>query len=284
MNNKSTLRLTTVALASLITASLAQAAAAPDPGDYTGLPAGTDLALVYAQRLRADEVYSKGQKVVNNLGLGINVGLFRYVHFTKLGDYIIDPQIIVPFGSQRVDLLNSKTSGIGDILVGGTLWTVADLKNSEHLGFTAFVTLPTGNDKNQGYALSNNRYALDLQAGWIHKLSDNWTMDLIGQTEFYGKQRDTDLKKDPLLRAYAHFRYGLTPGSHVAVSLRQSWGAKESINGVTQTTRQNDTNIGFTYANFVTKQVQLQFQYFRDTKVENGPKVSQLNARVLYLY
>lgn len=284
MPESTPLRRTAMALAGLITASLAQAAAAPDPGDYTGLPAGTHLALVYAQHLRANDVYSEGSKVADNLGLGVNVGLLRYVHFTKLGDYLIDPQIIVPFGSQRVDLGDSHTSGIGDIIVGGTLWTVADLKTSEHLGFTAFLTLPTGSDKNQGFALSNNRFALDLQVGWIHKLAADWTLDLIGQTEFYGQQRDTDVKKDPLVRAYAHVRYGLTPSSHVALSLRQSWGARESLNGVTQTSRQNDTNVGFTYANFVTPQVQLQLQYFRDAKVENGPKVDQVNARLLYVF
>jgi hypothetical protein len=65
--------------------------------------------------------------VVDNLDLSINAGILRYVHFMKLGDYIIDPQIILPFGSQKIGLSDSKTSGIGDLIFGGTLWTIADL-------------------------------------------------------------------------------------------------------------------------------------------------------------
>ena len=52
-----------------------------------------------------------------------------------------------------------------------------------HLG--VYKRQPTGSDKNQGFALSNNRWATDLQVGYIRKLSNNWTVDLIGETEFY---------------------------------------------------------------------------------------------------
>lgn len=272
------------ALAGLWGAGPAHAAAAPDPGDYTGLPAGTNLVVLYGQGLRADDVYASGNKVLNNLDLKVDLGLFRYVHYMKVGDYILDPQVIVPFGRQKIGLTGDRTSGIGDIIAGATLWTIADLKSGEHLGFTAFLTLPTGNDKNNGYALSNNRYALDLQAGYIRKLSEQWTIDLIAQTELYGKQRDTDVKKDPLYRGYVHLRYHTSPATHVAASYRHSWGAKEKLNGSTLVGSQNDSNIGFTFASFVNKQTQLQLQYFTDTKVQNGPKLQQLNARLLYLY
>ena len=107
----------------------------PDPGDYTGLPAGTNLLLAYAQFPRADKVYSKGNKVVDNLDLAVNAGILRYVHFMKLGDYILDPQIIVPFGNQKIGLSDSKSSGIGDVIFGATLWTIADLARGEHLGW-----------------------------------------------------------------------------------------------------------------------------------------------------
>jgi hypothetical protein len=167
----------------------------PDPGDYTALPAGTNLLLGYAQFPRADKVYSHGNKVVDNLDLSINAGILRYVHFMKLGDYIIDPQIILPFGSQKIGLSDSKTSGIGDVIFGGTLWTIADLAKGEHLGWSVFFTAPTGGDKNQGFALSNNRWATDLQVGYIRKLSNNWTIDLIGETEFYQDQRDTKSRR-----------------------------------------------------------------------------------------
>lgn len=256
----------------------------PDPGDYTGLPEGTNLLLGYAQFPRADEVYSKGNKVVSNLGLSVDAGILRYVHFTKLGGFTIDPQIIVPFGSQKIGLSGDKTSGLGDIIFGGTLWTIADLQNGEHLGWSVFFTAPTGSDKNQGFALSNNRWAIDLQAGYIKKLSDHWTLDAIAETEFYQNQRDTNAKKDPLLQLHGHLRYALSDATSLAVTYRHAWGAKETLNGTTLTGDKNNGTAMLTLASFISKQWQAQLQYSKDITVREGPKVDAVQARLLYIF
>jgi hypothetical protein len=271
-------------LAAGLSASPAFADVRPDPGDYTGLPAGTNLLLAYAQFPRGDKVYSKGNKVVDNLDLSVNAGILRYVHFMKLGDYIIDPQIIVPFGSQKIGLSDSKTSGLGDVIFGATLWTLADLAKGEHLGWSVFFTAPTGGDKNQGFALSNNRWATDLQVGYIRKLSDKWTLDLIGETEFYQDQRDTKAQKDPLLQAHGHLRYHLSDATYVAATYRHAWGAKEKLDGVELSGAKNNGTAMLTWASFVDKQWQVQLQYAQDLKIEEGPKTSSLQARVLYVY
>lgn len=271
-------------LAAGLSASPAFADVRPDPGDYTGLPAGTNLLLAYAQFPRGDKVYSKGNKVVDNLDLSVNAGILRYVHFMKLGDYIIDPQIIVPFGSQKIGLSDSKTSGLGDVIFGATLWTLADLAKGEHLGWSVFFTAPTGGDKNQGFALSNNRWATDLQVGYIRKLSDKWTLDLIGETEFYQDQRDTKAQKDPLLQAHGHLRYHLSDATYVAATYRHAWGAKEKLDGVELSGAKNNGTAMLTWASFIDKQWQVQLQYAQDLKIEEGPKTSSLQARVLYVY
>ncbi|MBS0357035.1 MAG: transporter [Proteobacteria bacterium] len=271
-------------LAAGLSASPAFADVRPDPGDYTGLPAGTNLLLAYAQFPRGDKVYSKGNKVVDNLDLSVNAGILRYVHFMKLGDYIIDPQIIVPFGNQKIGLSDSKTSGLGDVIFGATLWTLADLAKGEHLGWSVFFTAPTGGDKNQGFALSNNRWATDLQVGYIRKLSDKWTVDLIGETEFYQDQRDTKAQKDPLLQAHGHLRYHLSDATYVAATYRHAWGAKEKLDGVELAGAKNNGTAMLTWASFLDKQWQVQLQYSQDVKIEEGPKTSAVQARVLYVY
>ncbi|ROZ71310.1 transporter [Ramlibacter sp. WS9] len=272
--------------ATLAAGGTAHAATNPDPGDYTALPAGTDISLVYAVNARADQVYASGSKVPlpRNLGLDLDIGIFRHVHFMNWGGYRIDPQIVIPFGRQTVGLTGTKTSGIGDIIFGGTLWTIADLANGEHLGYTAFITAPTGKDKSMGFALSDNRWAVDLQVGYIRSLSAKWTVDLIGQAEFYQRERSTGAKRDPLVRGHAHLRYHLSESSHIAASLRQSMGGEEKLNGTTLAGRKNDTNLQLTWASFLTKQVQVQLHYAQDVKVENGPKVKALGLRALYAF
>lgn len=263
-----------------------QAASTPDPGDYTALPAGTDLTILYLQNLRADSTYANGNKVglPRDLDLNLRLGLLRHVHFMKLGGYTIDPQIIIPFARQTVGLDGSSASGIGDIVVGGTLWTIADLAGGEHLGYSVFITAPTGADKNKGFAISDDRWAADLQVGYIRRLAPNWTVDLIGQTEFYQDRRDTGARKDPLGRAFLHLRYHISEATHIAGSLRYAVGAKETLAGSTLVGSKRDTNFTLTWASFVTKQVQVQAQYSQDLQVQNGPKLDMLGLRLLYAY
>lgn len=268
----------------LLLPAAGQAATSPDAGDYTALPAGTDLLLLYGQHNSADQLRADGRTAVDNLGLKLDVGLLRWVHFTTWNGYTIDPQIVVPFGRQKVGLSGEKTSGLGDIIFGGTLWTIADLQRGEHLGWSLFITAPTGADKREGFALSDNRWAADLQVGYIRRFAPQWSIDLIGQTELYQDRRDTKSEKDPLVRGFAHLRYHLSDATHLAVSYRHTLGAKETLDGTTLSGRKNDGNVTLTWASFLTKQVQLQLQASQDVKVENGPKLRTVGVRALYAF
>lgn len=263
---------------------MAHGAATPDPGDYTALPPGTDLLLLYGQHVTADKIYAGERQVVGNADLSLDVGLLRYVHFTTLGGFTVDPQIIVPVGRQKLGITGEKADGLGDVVFGGTLWTIADLPRGEHLGFSLFLTAPTGSDKSKGFALSDNRWAADFQVGYIRKLAPNWSIDLIGQTELYQDRRDTHSHKDALVRGIAHVRYHLNDTTHLAISYRHAWGAKETLNGTTLSSRKDDGNLTLTAASFVSKTVQLQLQYSRDVKVQSGPKASTLGLRTLFIF
>lgn len=247
----------------------------PDPGDYTALPKGTTVAVLYQQNPRADEVYSGGRKVAENLDLDLTVGVARLIHFTDFfgTGYTWDPQIVIPFGRQEVGLSGEETSGLGDITFGGTLWTIGDLERNEHLGWSVFVTAPTGSDKNEGFALSNNRWALDLQAGYIKGVTDRITWDVIGEVEFYQDQRDTGAEMKPLLQLHNHLRYNFTPATYAAVSYRHSWGARETLDGQTLATSRDNGTVGFTLATMVGQQLHLQGQLMRDVTMREGAKI-----------
>lgn len=276
------------ALAAILSASagLAHAGAAPDAGDYTALPAGTNLSLLYLQNLRADDVYAHGDKqpLPRDLDLNVKLGLFRQVMFTKLGDYTIDPQIIIPYARQSDALSGKSPSGIGDVLFGATLWTIADLPGGEHLGYSVFITAPTGSERDQGFAISDNRWAADLQVGYIKRFAPRWSIDLIGSAEFFQDRRDTHAEKDAVLKAYAHLRYHLNDSSHLAASLRYTGGGREKLAGTEISGRKRDSNATLTWASFLSKQVQLQLQYSRDLHVENGARLDTFALRALYAY
>lgn len=272
-------------LAALSSAALAEVK--PDPGDYTALPKGTDVLAIYQLNPRGDEYYSGGHKVVDDLDLKLNVGVLRLVHFTDFfgTGYTWDPQVVIPFGYQEVGLSDSKTSGLGDITFGGTLWTIGDLERNEHLGWSVFVTAPTGSDKNEGFGLSNNRWAVDFQVGYIKGLTDKISWDVIAESEFYSDQRATHSKKDPLLQLHNHLRYNFTSETYAAITYRHNWGAKETLDGVTMATSHDNGTAGFTVATMVNKQLQLMGQVMRDVSVREGVKIdNSLQFRLAYFY
>lgn len=284
MKALNTLTLSTL-LASL--APLAQADVKPDPGDYTALPQGTDVVVLYQQNPRGDKVYSGGRKVADNLDLDLTVGVLRLIHFTEFFNTGLtwDPQIVIPFGYQKTGATDSKHSGLGDITFGGTVWTIADLAKNEHLGWSVFVTAPTGSEKNQGFALSSNRWALDFQVGYIKGLTDKITWDVIAETEFYDEQRSTDAKKDPLLQLHNHLRYNFTPDTYAAVSYRHNWGARETLDHETLATSRSNGTLGFTVATMLGKRVQVMGQLMHDTSVREGVKIdNSLQFRLAYFY
>lgn len=269
--------------AGLLSAS-ALADVKPDGGDYQAAPPGTDLLVTYYQHHVADKVYAGGKQVSDKLDLGLDIGLLRYVHFTQLGDYIIDPQIIVPFGRQRVGQAGQTTDRLGDITFGGTLWTIADMQRGEHLGWSTFITAPTGSDKNRGFALSQNRWAADFQVGYVRRFAPQWSLDAIGEVEFYQNDRQSGSRRDPLLQAHTHLRYHWSDATHLGVSYRHNWGAQETLNGATLADRRNNGNLTLTWASFVAPSWQVQLQYSHDTQVKQGPLTRGIQARLVKVF
>lgn len=277
----------TLATGLLLAAPFAQADVKPDAGDYTALPKGTDVVVLYQQNPRGDEVYSGGHKVADNLDLDMTVGVLRLIHFTDFfgTGYTWDPQIVIPFGTQEVGASDTRTSGLGDITFGGTLWTIGDLARNEHLGWSVFVTAPTGSDKNDGFALSNNRWAVDFQVGYIKGLTERISWDVIAETEFYGDQRSTDARKDPLIQLHNHLRYNFTPDTYAALTYRHNWGGRETLDGQTLATSRDNGTVGISLATMVNKQLQLMGQVMHDTQVREGVKIdNSLQFRLAYFY
>lgn len=263
---------------------LAHAASAPDAGDYAPAPAGTNVLLVYGQHITADTVKVNGQTAVDGLGLKLDVGVARYVRYETLAGMPFDWEVIQQIGRQRDDLGSPKLSTLGDTVVGVALWPYTDEAKGEHLGLGAYLTLPTGSHKGEGFALSDNRYALDLQAAWMTRLAPKWSLDLIGQAELYARERDTGAKRTPLVRAFAHLRYHLSDPTYVALSYRHAWGAKETNDGQLINGHQNNGNLMLTWARFLNDSTQLQLQASQDLTVRSGAKARMVGVRTLFIF
>lgn len=291
-------RLAPMAAAALATLSLAPTVHAldVDPGDYTALPAGTNLAIVYYQHATRDKLYSQGNKVPINPGLDSDVGLLRMVHFMEAGGYIIDPQFILPFGRLKAkdDIAAlGKGSGIGDLLVGGTIWFNQPGAKT-HFGITPFISLPTGEyDRNKALNLGENRWKFILNAGYITEIAPGWNWDVIGDVTIFGKNDDvndglggvTDLKQKPTYQFQTYLRYNLSPALDLRGGLSHLFGGETKVGGVNQDNRLATTKFNFGAAYFVAPTTQLLATWGRDLKVKEGFKVnSEIHLRLLQIF
>ncbi|RTL54216.1 MAG: transporter [Rhodocyclaceae bacterium] len=269
---------------------------ATDPGDYAALPAGVDLGIMYYQHTERDKYYSNGKQLPGTVRLDTDIGLARWVHFTKIGDYVADPQIIIPFGSVKLKDGSAigapalSASGVGDPLVGGTLWLVNNPEQKKWFGVSAFASLPMGNyDQNKGPVnVGQNRWKGIFHAGYVAALSDQFILDVIGEYAVYGdndKYAGAKLTQDASQSLQAHLRYVLSATSHLALSYYHDFGGETKINGVAQKDSMDNGRWLATYATFVAPTVQIQVQAGQSAKVDNGFKESsRLNLRIVKVF
>ncbi|WP_455286850.1 transporter [Cupriavidus necator] len=253
-------------------ATATHAATVPDAGGFVPLPAGTNLLLGYAQHTRGSTFYDGAGPIGADVGLRLNAGALRYVRYEQFGDHPVDFEAVLPYGQQRLESPGTVNTGLGDAILGAAAWAIADDERGEYLAGAAYLTVPSGAEKNQGIALSGNRWATDLQLAYTRKLYGSLFLDLLGQVELYGDDRSTGARRDPFWRGFAHLRYVYSAGSHIAMTLRHGGGAKETLDGATVVPSRKETTAALTWAFMVTDTAQLQLQYVRDLRVRNTIK------------
>lgn len=265
-----------------------------DAGDYTALPEGTRLLALYGQYAERDSLYINNDKLAGDYGLDSQVGILRGVYYTKLGDYIVDPQFLLPFGKLEAEgdlSALGEASGVGDLIVAATVWLVNNPQEKEYFGVTPFLFLPTGSyDKGDTLNLGENRYKLTLQAGYIKGLTEKTTLDLIGDVTFYGDNDDftaakLTLEQDASYQLQAYLRYNVTPTFDLRAGVSKSWIGETSVEGVDSgdDAEVSKYQVGFGW--FFTPTTQLLATYGSDLSVDNGFKEdARLNLRLLTLF
>jgi hypothetical protein len=284
--------LATLVMASPVSFAFA-AEIATDPGDYAALPAGTQLGLLYYQHVERDAYYAGGDRLQGPFRLDTDIFLARYVRYTKLGSYVVNPQFIVPFG--RVALKTpfgplgpGADRGVGDPIVGGSLWLVNEAPQS--LAVSAFVSVPLGSyDGERGPVnVGEHRWKGIFQAAYVQALGQHWMLDLIGEAAVYVDNDDflgRRKRQDASYGAQAHLRYMVSQATSVALSYYHDFGGETTVGGIEQSDRMNNRRWQLGYATFVTPSLQVQVQAGKGGKTAYGARESsRLNLRVVQVY
>ena len=265
-----------------------------DAGDYVPAPAGTNLALLYLQHATSDRLISQGATAPGDNGLGTDIGILRLVHFMEIGGLIVDPQILLPFGRVRGrdDLAGAlgRTTGLADPILAATVWVQNDPVNKVYTGITPYVYVPTGSyDAQRPLNLGEHRWRYNLQAAHVRPLGGPWTLDVIGDVTWYGKNdkfgaTERTMKQKALYQGQAWLRYALSPTADVRASVSRTFGGATRVDGIGQNDRKATTKFSLGGAMFVGPKTQVIALWGRDTDVQNGfREESRINIRLLQL-
>lgn len=266
-----------------------------DAGDYTALPEGTNLGMLYYQHAERRSLYADGHEQPGKPGLDSDIGILRGVHFMKLGGFTIDPQFLLPFGQlegQRDTAgLGKSDAGIGDLILASTVWLVERAEAKTYFGVTPFLYVPTGRyERDHALNLGENRWKFALQAGFIQGLGDKWWLDLIGDVTWFGNNDDATaagltLRQSALYQGQAFLRYQLTPSFDLRVGYSRLWGGETRLDGVDQHDEPKTAKFLVGAGWFVAPKTQLLFNYGRDHSVENGFREGdRFNVRLMQMF
>ncbi|MGI4730563.1 MAG: transporter [Janthinobacterium lividum] len=220
--------------------------------------------------------------------------MLRFVHFTKLGPFVVDPQIILPIGAVHDahvagQNLGSST-GVGDALIFATIWLVnkPTPDHSTYLGFSPIVQFPTGTyDHNNAVNFGNNRWSFDPQLGFIQGLGKNVTFDIYGDVNWFGVNDDAGplsqrLVKKAVSHVQTYLRYALPDKATVALGYAGYWGGKEYLDGIYTGTRTEHQQIRVAWQKFVAPKWQLELIGARDVQAREGfREAARVQVRVL---
>ncbi|UTW01758.1 transporter [Amphritea atlantica] len=280
---------------SLIPSIAHSAQVATDPGDYSPLPAGIDLGILYVQHTEHQDYYASGKEISSLAGINelkTDIGLLRWVHYIEAGGYILDPQIILPFGKVSLDTTAGTTSssGVGDPIVGGTIWVYNNTETKQAFGLTALASLPLGDyDGAKGPVnIGENRWKMITQAGYVTPLTETLSLDLIAEYTFFGENDDFGGARKDQQDQYgiqAHISKSFGPATKATLSYYHDFGGETSLNGVDQDDELNNSSWNATLSHFVAPDLQVMVEYGRSLEVENGFfEEDRLNLRFVKVF
>lgn len=283
-------------LAGIVTAVAPPLASAVsvDAGDYDYLPSGTRLGLLYYQYSSGDTLYAGGHRVSDDARVRAQVGILRAVKYMEVAGITVAPQVLLPFGSiQTAGDLGSASvrNGVGDLILASTLFLYKD-DSRRVFGVTPWLWLPTGQyDRNRTLnPFGENRWKFALQAAGVLPLGDKLTLDLVGDVQFHGDNRDfgpasRTLSQHRSWDIQTHLRYHLSPATALSVSASQLSGGETELDGVAQNDRQRRSRAALGASHFFAPGWQILGTVGKDFAVDSGVREDlRVNLRLLNVF
>jgi len=263
-----------------------------DPGGVFYPPPGTDVFLFYYKHIRGYETYVDGTQVSHDASMQLDLSMFRYAHYGKTGAFPWSVNVILPYGSMKLEkgVLDQTSTGLGDPVLVGTIWLLDLPQNNLYGEITCYVTAPLGEYRNdRAVNLGSNRWSFKPEIGIGWKPLNKLSLELLGSVEFFTDNDDASpaaatLKKDPLYGVWGHVTYNFTKSVFLAGSAFWFTGGENELNGTMKNDETQTTSGMITAGLMVAPNMQLLLQYKSDLDVKNGIAQDVIQTRLAYFF
>ncbi len=273
--------------------------------DYIPLSPESFLFCTYFKHISANTLFVNDNKVGNDISLRENLGTFRPVYYTSIGNalygeggFTVDPQALIPFGEAELDTSSvggkkTSDSGIADPIVLATFWFINSPKDKFWVGFTPYFTLPLGNyDKGKTFNLGNNRWAIKPELGIVKGFGSRTYLEMIINGEFYTDNKHFNtgssmakLEQDPVLGVETHLSFDITKQWFVSLDYFYNHGGEQKIDSTTVSSSKVDNHaLGVSLFWMIGNNNQLMVEYRDDFAIKNGLGTNTLGARWAYFF
>ena len=265
-----------------------------DPGDYTALPEGSKLGLIYYKSVKRNSLYNDKRKVSSNSKLNTQVSILRAVRYQEFAGYLTNIQILLPMArfSAAGDISAlENTKGVGDPIIASTVFLKADTAATHSFGIAQYLTVPVGRySHKRDLNVGENRWKYTLQFGYVGSLTESILYDLTGDVTFFGDnnkytENKLTMKQKPKYQLQGYLRYKLTDRSEIYTGYSRDFKGETKVDGRWQNdvTNQSKFMLGASY--FLSSNTQVLGTLGADLSVDNGFKEkNSVSIRLMHLF
>lgn len=260
--------------------------------DFYTLPSGASFTAVYSDATVSKNYYSDYPD--GDESLNVNSLLFRQVWWTEACGMLCTPQILIPYADIAIRETSSdekkESSGVGDPMVGATLFLINKPEEERYSGLLSLFTLPLGEYDGQSPATSPgaNRWVANFVYNNTFGFGNGWVFEANLETSFYGDNNDffgAALSESNTYSAQLISSYSLSETLYLAGGLLYVSEGGFEVGGVkVKGSDRSYYRAGFEVGYALNKENHIMFSYKEDVEVDDGYSNRYAGLRFLHFW
>ncbi len=235
------------------------------PGDYTVMPSGTTLGLMYFGYSGNSHLRVFDTNVPNS-NFDVATVIPRILYYSDIGGVPIAVQAFLPSGGFTQHKIGGAqagmSNGIGDLTGGFTAFALsgADKPGGTNLGVTAYVSGPTGAyNATRPFNIGTGTWTFFPQVGLIQNFGNGFFLDLAADVTVYADHSElgSNYRQNETYQFQGYLRKNFSPTTFVAAGYNGRFGGKQFIDGINTGLRTESNGVRLFAGMFVTPTVQV---------------------------